>query len=66
LKKDLATDYTDCTDFFAAARPGRSGGKEYEVELAELSYQNTRVPILKLALYEKNSAQDHCQLSWVR
>lgn len=31
----------------------RSGEREYEIELAQLVYQNTKVPIMKLALYEK-------------
>lgn len=31
----------------------RSEDREYEIELAQLVYQNTKVPIMKLALYEK-------------
>jgi hypothetical protein len=33
--------------------PLRSAGREYEIELAQLVYQSTKVPIMKLALYEK-------------
>ncbi|MBM3789451.1 MAG: hypothetical protein FJW35_03765, partial [Acidobacteria bacterium] len=35
----------------------RSEKKEYEIELAELVYQSSKIPILKLALYEKGEVQ---------
>jgi hypothetical protein len=33
----------------------KSGDKEYEIELAQLVYQNTKVAVLKLAVYEEGS-----------